>query len=93
MNEIIELLRRMEQDTLLAAKNVLTMDDVALYTGYSKQHLYRLTSKKQIPHYKRGGTCFFDKAELEEWMRGTRISTDEEVSANASRIIRGYTKI
>ena len=41
--------------TLLAAKNVLTLEDTSLLTGLSKSHLYKLTCNHQIPHYKPNG--------------------------------------
>ena len=33
--------------SLLAAKNVLTLEDVSLLTGLSKSHLYKLTCNHQ----------------------------------------------
>ena len=53
--EIIEQLNRIERNTLLAAKNVLTFDDVVALTGLSKSHLYKMTCSRQIPHYKPNG--------------------------------------
>ena len=50
--ELREQLDRIEKYSLLAAKNVLCFDDVALLTGLSKSHLYKLTCSHQIPHYK-----------------------------------------
>lgn len=46
------ILQRIDKNLLLAAKQVLNMDEVMLLTGLSKSHLYRLTSSCQIPHYK-----------------------------------------
>ena len=42
-HEILNKLEAIERYTLLAAKNVLCFDDVALLTGFSKSHLYKLT--------------------------------------------------
>lgn len=50
--ELREQLDRIERYSLLAAKNVLCLDDVAILTGLSKSHLYKLTCNHQIPHYK-----------------------------------------
>lgn len=41
--------------SLLAAKNVLTIEDVTLLTGLSKSYLYKLTCTKQIPYYRPNG--------------------------------------
>jgi excisionase family DNA binding protein len=65
--------------TLLAAKNVLTLDDVSLLTGLSKSHLYKLTCNHQIPHYKPNGKqLYFDRAEIEAWMKQGKVNTIDE---------------
>ena len=38
------ILQRIDKNLLLAAKQVLNMDEAMLLTGLSKSHLYRLTS-------------------------------------------------
>lgn len=74
--EIIERLDKIEHYSLLAAKNVLTLDDVEILTGLSKSYLYRLTSTKQIPYYKPNGKLtFFDRKEVEEWLKQNRIES------------------
>lgn len=70
--------------SLLAAKNVLTLEDVALLTGLSKSHLYRLTCTHQIPYYKPNGKqIYFDRAEMEAWMRQNRVATQQEAEQQA----------
>lgn len=53
--EISKQLDRIERYSMLAAKNVLVLDDVVILTGLSKSHLYKLTCTHQIPHYKPNG--------------------------------------
>ncbi len=68
----------------LAQKEVLTFDEATAYTGLSKSWLYKLTSTKQIPHYKpTGKLCYFDRAELDSWIRQNRVSTTDEVEMQA----------
>lgn len=70
--------------SLLAAKNVLTLEDVALLTGLSKSHLYRLTCTHQIPYYKPNGKqIYFDRVEIENWMRQNRVATQQETEQAA----------
>ena len=47
--------------------------------------LHKLTSTKQIPHYKsRGGKInYYDKAELTEWMLSCRIKTTDVLEDEA----------
>ena len=61
--EISKQLDRIERYSMLAAKNVLVLDDVVILTGLSKSHLYKLTYTRQIPHYKPNGKqIYFDRA-------------------------------
>lgn len=86
--ELREQLNRIERYSLLAAKNVLCLDDVALLTGLSKSHLYKLTCNHQIPHYKPNGKqIYFDRAELEEWMKQNRIATADEIEQKAANYL------
>lgn len=67
------------QATFICNKTVLTIDEVAKYTGLSKCHIYRLTSEKRIPHYKPSNKLlFFNKSEIETWMQQNRVDTIEE---------------
>lgn len=83
INEINVKLDRIERLTLLAAKPVLDIQEAALFTGFSLGHLYRLTSNKEIPHYKKDRKLYFKKSELEEWMLDNRILTNQEIDAQA----------
>lgn len=85
---LTEQLNRIERNTLLAAKNVLSLDDVSLLTGLSKSHLYKLTCTRQIPFYKPGGkNVYFDRAEVEAWMKQNRVNTEQEAQGRAAFII------
>lgn len=50
--ELTERLDRLESLLLAGTKEVLTLDECSIFTGYSKNHLYRLTSQRAIPFYK-----------------------------------------
>ena len=81
---IIERLERIERNTLLASKNVLTIDDVSLLTNISKSTLYKMTCKRLLPHYKPNSKLlFFDRAEIEEWAKQNRVNTQGEAEQKA----------
>lgn len=82
---ITERLDRIERLTLLGVKKVLTMDEAAILTGYSKGFLYQLTSKRGIPFYKKANKIYFKKGELEEWMLDTRVRTQKETDRKARK--------
>ena len=67
-----------------ATKAVLNMDEVAEYTGLSKQYLYKLTSKNKIPFScPNGKKIYFDKLEVDKWLLSNRQSTEEEIQSEA----------
>lgn len=71
-------------NTIFCTKEVLTSDEAARYMGISKSYLYKLTMRQQIPHYKpMGKLCYFNRAELEQWLQSNRVSTDAEISQQA----------
>ena len=82
--KILTELEAIKQYSMLAAKNVLTFDDAVVITGLSKSHLYKLTCTHQIPHYKPNGKhVYFDRAELEAWMKQNRVTTQMEAEQQA----------
>ena len=65
-------------------KKVLTFNEACEYTGLSKSHMYRLTSTKQVPHFKPfGKMVYFELAELENWLLQNRVNTVSETEALA----------
>ena len=82
LNCVEELTMRLDQleGTLWLSKNVLTSTEAALYLGIAEGYLYKLTSKKKIPHYKPNGRCiYFNKEELSRWALQNPVSLNENV--------------
>lgn len=78
-------LDRIERNSLLAAKNVLTVEDAAILLGLSPSTIYRWTMSKIIPHYKPNGKLvFFNKKELEDWMMRNRVASEDEIMDEAA---------
>ena len=90
MDNILEKLNVIERNSLLAAKNVLCLEDVSVLTGLSKSTIYKLTADKKIPHYKPNGKLvYFERTEIENWMLQNRVGTTDEAEQNAmSYLIR-----
>ena len=63
--DIEQALQRIERLTLLAAKNVFSVEDLALYLGKSPKTIYN--NLDSIPHYRNGHTVCFKRKEIEEW--------------------------
>lgn len=85
---VLKKLADIEKYSLLAAKNVLDVDDVVALTGLSKGFVYKLTCRKEIPHYKPNGKLlYFDRQEIESWMKQNRVNTMEEAEQTASKYL------
>lgn len=83
--EIKQQLAEIKALTLLAAKEMLTMDDAVLYTGLGKSYLYALTCKNKIPYYKPNGkNIYFKKSELNDWLQRGRVNSIAEAESAAA---------
>lgn len=86
MEELIKTVAdQVTEKTIFCTKEVLTSDEAARYMGISKSYLYKLTMRRQIPHYKpMGKMCYFNRHELEAWLQSNRVSTEEELDRRAN---------
>lgn len=78
---------RLQAATLLAAKNVIDVEEAAMLTGYTVKGIYTLTSEKRIPHYKKNGKLYFKKDELEAWMTENKVLTQREINSKAQTYV------
>jgi excisionase family DNA binding protein len=70
---------------LLSQKTVLNFDEVSVYTGLSKSHLYKLTSTGGIPCYKpQGKHIYFDKPEIDKWLLQNKKKSNAEIESEAA---------
>lgn len=73
---------------LLVQKNVFNLDEVCKFTGLSKSHIYKLTCNGgSIPHYKQAKHLYFDKGEVELWLKQNRVKTIDEIDVEASNYV------
>lgn len=70
------------EQILKGSKKVMTLNEFCQYTGYSKNYVYKLTSRNEVPHFKRGKKVFFDKDIIDEWIKMNPI-TDIETKAKS----------
>ena len=74
------------ENVLNVAKDVMNLEEAALFTGMSKSSLYKLTHRQVIPHYKPNGKLiYFEKTELLNWIRQNRISSNTEIGEKAQQ--------
>lgn len=67
---------RLMKEQIWDIKEVLTTAEASAYLGLSESYIYKLTSTKQIPHYKPNGKLvYFNRKELCEWAMRNQIET------------------
>ncbi|KAA6324801.1 hypothetical protein EZS27_025916 [termite gut metagenome] len=72
------------EESLFIIKNILSFDEASEFLNLSKSYLYKLTSSGQIPHYKpQGKMLYFEKSELENWLRQNPIKTNQQIQQEA----------
>ena len=86
-----ERLRNIES-LLSVQKNVLNIDEVCTLTGLSKSHIYKLTCYQKIPFYKQSKHCFFDRVEIENWLKENRFKPSDELKKEAATYVTLNTK-
>ncbi len=84
--KVLDSLLKIE-NSLFNSKSILNIDEVSEFTGISKSTLYKLTSNREIPHYKKAKHLIFDKTEIEDWLKSNKVYTSEEIEREASTYI------
>lgn len=68
------------ENVFLCQKDIFNLDEAATYLSMSKSTLYKLTSKKEIPHYKPNRFIFFERSELDKWIRSAAVKTEDQLN-------------
>ena len=68
------------EGVFLCQKEIFNFDEAAAYLSMSKSTLYKLTAKKEIPHYKPNRFVFFERNELDNWIRAAAVKTEEQLN-------------
>ena len=88
---IFQKLNQIEQkldEQNLLKKEVLNFSEACQYLDISESHLYKLTSRKQVPHFcPQGKKLYFNRLELDQWLQTNRKNTVEEVDREATDYI------
>ena len=88
MDKTLEMRVEELEQMLFLTKNVLSFDEASKFLNLSKSYLYKLTSGNLIPHYKpQGKMLFFERADLEAWLRQNPIKTQAQMEQGAQKDI------
>lgn len=62
---------------------ILDVQQAAHFLKLKVATLYEKTSRKQIPHFKKGNKLYFHLSELQNWITQGKVKTYEEIEGEA----------
>ncbi len=77
-----------KQQATTNQKTVFKFKEALEYLGISKDHGYKLTSKGQIPHSKRGKYLYFEKSELDKWLLSNKVKDASQLKQEAEEYLK-----
>lgn len=79
-----QLLYELKKSFRLLAKNTLTLEEAADYIGLSESTVLKMARERKLSSFRSGKSPYFDKAELERWMRQNPVKSNEEIESTAA---------
>ena len=87
LKRLIALQKDMSELKLLK-KEILNFAEVCEYLNVSESHLYKMTSRREIPCYQPNGKkLYFKRTELDDWLLRNRKYATEEVELAATKYV------
>lgn len=86
--KVQELKTRIEtlENVIFENKQVLSMEEAAIFLDLSKSSLYKMTHKHELPFYRPNGKLiFFERADLLNWVRSARVLSEKELEEETKR--------
>lgn len=80
MDKVELQLHELKQLIISTNKRVININELCAYTGLSRSTIYKLTMKGKIPYFKKAKHLYFDRLEIENWLKETRGFNVNDVS-------------
>ena len=81
---ILKKLNQLEILIVSTAKQILTVEDLINYTGFSRSYIYKLVHKNILPYYKPNGkTLFFQKKEIDSFLLNNKSESNAQTKQRA----------
>ena len=79
-SRIIAAIEEVKAYALLAAKEMLTVEDAALLTGFKPSYIRKMAQEGRLPYYKPfGKQIFFKKSEITQLLQDKRVPSVAEL--------------
>lgn len=81
------------KNLVYASKEVLNLEEAAMFLGISKSSLYKMTHNQVIPYFKPNNKMvYFEKAELLKWLRQNPVASQAQISEEAKAVMRDLAR-
>jgi excisionase family DNA binding protein len=64
--------------------DILNIQEAASFLKLKITTIYEKTSRKLIPHFKKGNKLYFNRAELIDWIQRGKVKTKPEIEGQAA---------
>ncbi|MDV7188460.1 helix-turn-helix domain-containing protein [Lutibacter sp. TH_r2] len=71
-------------DTSKTVFEIMSLNQLCKYYDFHKSFIYKLTSNREIPHYKKGKRLVFKKDEINTWLLENKIKTMDDLQREAT---------
>jgi hypothetical protein len=83
----------LKTENMEQTNQLIPTTEAAKFLGIKVSYLHKLMMRRVIPYYKPNGKlCFFDKSELEAWMKNIRVASQAELDREAQKYIVNRAK-
>lgn len=84
LNEVLTLIRN-------ASKQVMSIDDCVVYSGYKKDTIYAAISRREFATYRHGHRTFVKRDDLDNWLANPdkRVPSADEIRSKAAAYCLG----
>ncbi|MDV7187620.1 helix-turn-helix domain-containing protein [Lutibacter sp. TH_r2] len=74
-------------NTTRNAIEIMSLKQLCEYYDFTKSHIYKLTSNREIPFYKNGKRLYFKKDEIDQWILENRVKTVKDIEQEANNYL------
>lgn len=79
------------QAATYSSKLILTFSEGCKYLGISESHGYKLTSRLEVPFFRSGKLIYFDRIQLEQWVKRNPVLPRQIQSTKAVTFVNSKT--
>ncbi len=83
-NEIILFKLNRIEKFIFGLKDILNVEELSEYSGFTKSYIYKLVHYSKIPYSKPNGkVLFFERKKIDQWLLQNSHKSESEISREA----------